>query len=64
MPRSQLPAVPLYLTPHKAADHIGVGRTRLLALLKTGKIKAKLDNGRRYFLMASLVKYMDTLADA
>ena len=48
----------------KAADFIGIGRTRLLALLKERRVKAKVDKGRRYFVTASLVEYLTTLADA
>jgi hypothetical protein len=62
--KSQSFPVPVFLTPQKAADFIGIGRTRLLALLKAGKVKAKLDNGRRYFVTASLVAHIATLQDA
>jgi predicted site-specific integrase-resolvase len=62
--RTQTLPVPLLLTPQKAADFVGIGRTSLLALLKAGKVKAKLDNGRRYFVTASLVAHIATLQDA
>ena len=62
--RTQTLPVPLYLTPQKASDFVGIGRTRLLALLKARKVKAKLDKGRRYFDTASLIEYLATLADA
>jgi hypothetical protein len=52
------------LTPQKAADFIGIGRTRLLALLKAKRVRAKLENGRHYFLTASLLAYVATLEDA
>jgi len=46
------------------ATPVGVGKNKLDALLKAGLVKAKLINGRRYFVTASLVAYLDTLADA
>ena len=61
--RTQSLPVPLLLTPQKAADFIGIGRTSLLALLKARRVRAKLIDGRRYFLTASLVEYLATLAD-
>jgi hypothetical protein len=60
----KLAAVPALLTPQKAADFIGIGRTRLLALLKAKRVRAKLIEGRRYFLTASLMEYLATLQDA
>jgi hypothetical protein len=60
----KLAAVPALLTPQKAADFIGIGRTRLLALLKAKRVRAKLENGRHYFLTASLLAYVATLEDA
>ena len=56
--------VPMLLTPQKAADHLGIGRTRLRALLKAKQVRAKLIEGRRYFITASLLEYLTTLADA
>ena len=56
--------VPVLLTPQKAADFIGFERSTLRKLLKAKKIEAKLKDGRRYFLTASLVRYVATLADA
>jgi len=60
----KLAVIPALLTPQKAADFIGIGRTRLLALLKAKRVRAKLENGRRYFVTASLLEYVATLADA
>lgn len=54
----------LLLTPQKAAEYLGYARSTLRKLLKAGKIKAKVDNGRRYFVAASLVAYVETLPDA
>jgi hypothetical protein len=55
---------PLSLTPQKAADFLGVGRTKLLALARAGKIKAKDIDGRYYFVTASLQKFLDCAPDA
>ena len=62
--RTQTFPVPLLLTPQKAADFVGIGRTSLLALLKAKRVRAKLIDGRRYFLTASLVAHIATLQDA
>ncbi|HEY5066327.1 MAG TPA: helix-turn-helix domain-containing protein [Xanthobacteraceae bacterium] len=52
------------LTPQKAADFLGIGRTKLLALAKAGRLKAKRLDGRIYFVVASLQRFLDSLADA
>ena len=57
-------ASPLLLSPQKAADFLGVGRTKLLALASAGRIKAKEVDGRYYFVAASLQKFSDSLPDA
>jgi hypothetical protein len=55
---------PLLLTPQKAQDRIGVGRTKLLALGRAGRIKTKELDGRYYFVTASLDKFAESLPDA
>jgi hypothetical protein len=62
--KTQTIPVPVLLTAQKAADFIGFERSTLRKLLKAGKIKARLDNGRRYFVTASLVEYIESLPDA
>lgn len=62
--RTQSFPVPILLTPQKAADLLGVGRTSLLALLKAKKLKAKKIGDRYYFVTASLVEYEAGLPDA
>jgi hypothetical protein len=62
--RPKAPPSPLTLTPQKAEDFLGVGRTKLLALARAGRIKAKELDGRYYFLTASLQKFLDALPDA
>jgi hypothetical protein len=54
----------LLLSSRKAADYIGIGRTKLLALGAAGKIKAKLQDGKRYYVTASLHRYVESLPDA
>jgi excisionase family DNA binding protein len=56
--------MPALLTPQKAADYLGIGRTKLLALAAAKRIKAKELDGRYYFLVASLQKFLDSLPDA
>jgi hypothetical protein len=55
--------LPLLYPPRKAALFLGVGKNKLRALLSAGHIKAKLIDGRRYYVTASLIGFRDTLAD-
>jgi hypothetical protein len=55
---------PLLMRPGKAIKFLGVGKNKLLALWKSGAIKAKLLDGRRYFVTESLIAYRDQLRDA
>jgi hypothetical protein len=57
-------ASPLLLTPQKAQDFLGIGRTKLLALAAAKRIKAKEPDGRYYFVTAALQKFSDSLANA
>jgi hypothetical protein len=54
----------LLLTPQKTCDYLGIGRTKLLALGRAGRIKAKEIDGRYYFITASLQKFLDSSNDA
>jgi hypothetical protein len=62
--KTQTIPVPLLLTAQKAADLIGFERSTLRALLKAGKIKAKVRDGRRYFFTHTLLAYIASLPDA
>jgi Helix-turn-helix domain len=62
--RTQTIPVPILLPPQHAADLIGFERSTLRKLLKAGKIKAKVRDGRRYFLTHSLLAYVESLPDA
>jgi excisionase family DNA binding protein len=62
--RTKSPPSSLLLTPQKAADYLGYARSTLRKLLKAGKIKAKIEGGRRYFVAASLQAYVESLPDA
>ena len=61
--RNQTLPVPVLLTPQKTADLIGIGRTRLLALAREGKVKVRRDGDRRYFVTASVLAYIGTMDD-
>jgi hypothetical protein len=54
----------LLLSARKAADYIGVGRTKLLALGAAKRIKAKELDGKRYYIAASLQKFVESLPEA
>ncbi len=53
--------MPALLPPQKAADFLGIGRTKLLALWRAGRLKAKRLDGRTYFVVASLQRVLDLL---
>lgn len=55
---------PLLMRPGIAIKFLGVGKNKLLALLKAGAVKAKLMDGRRYYVTESLIAYRDQLRDA
>jgi hypothetical protein len=52
------------MSPAKAAAFLGVGRTKLLALARAGRIKTKELDGRYYFVTASLQRFLDSHPDA
>jgi excisionase family DNA binding protein len=45
---------PLTLSPKKAAAYLGIGRTKLLELIKAGRIEARKLDGRIRVTTASL----------
>ena len=51
----------LLLSPQRAGDFLGIGRTKLLALRRAGRVKAREIDGRTYFVRASLVEYLESL---
>lgn len=53
----------LLLSPSRAADYLGIGRTKLLGLAKAKKIKTKRIDDRTFFVRASLVEYAESLTD-
>ncbi len=55
--------MPLLQSARQAADYLGVGRTKLLALLKAGRIKAKVLDGRIEVTTQSLEAFAEGLPD-
>jgi hypothetical protein len=53
----------LLLSPAKAGAYLGIGRTKLLQLEASGRIKSKSLDGRRFFLTGSLLAFTDGLPD-
>ena len=49
------------LSPQKAADYLGIGRTKLLTLAKAKRIETKRLDGRTYFVVASLDQFLKSL---
>jgi hypothetical protein len=54
----------LLLSSRKAANYLGIGRTKLLALGAAKRIKAKWQDGKRYYVTSSLQQYVESLPDA
>lgn len=54
----------LLLSPQRAADFLGIGRTKLLGLAKAKRIKTRRMDDRTYFVRASLVEYAESLPTA
>jgi excisionase family DNA binding protein len=55
--------MPLLQSARQAAEYLGVGRTKLLALLKAGRIKAKVLDGRIEVTTQSLDQFAAGLSD-
>lgn len=51
----------LLLTPQEAADSLGIGRTRLFALLGDGVIASVMIGRSRRVPVAALTRYVDSL---
>ncbi len=49
---------PILLSPQRAEDFLGIGRTKLIALAKARKIESVRSGRHRYFTHASLLKYV------
>jgi excisionase family DNA binding protein len=57
-------AVPkLLLTPEEAAQALGIGRTKLYGLLRSGHLPSVLVGGSRRVPMTSLKLFIDQLSD-
>lgn len=54
----------LLLSPQKAGDYLGIGRTKLLALAAAGRIEVKTLDGRHYFTTQSLERFAASLPSA
>jgi excisionase family DNA binding protein len=52
----------LLLTPEQAAKALGVGRTKLYALLRSGQLHSVMLGGSRRIPMAVLKRFVDELA--
>jgi len=52
---------PLTLSPTKAAAYLGIGRTKLLALVRAGRIEARKLDGRIRVTTASLDAFLASL---
>jgi phage antirepressor YoqD-like protein len=56
--------VPLLFSTRDAATFLGVGRTKLLELLRERRVRAKDLDGRLKFTAESLIAFRDRLPDA
>jgi len=52
---------PLTLSPSKAADFLGIGRTKMLHLIRSGRVEARTLDGRIRVSVASLRAFHDAL---
>jgi excisionase family DNA binding protein len=55
---------PLTLSPSKAAAFLGVGKTKMLALIRAGRIPAKRLDGRLRVAVADVKAFIDNLPNA
>ena len=58
-----MPATSLSLSPSKAADFLGVGRTKMLDLIRSGRVEARTLDGRIRVDAASVQAFFDALPD-
>jgi excisionase family DNA binding protein len=64
-PSKALPAVaPRALSPVQAARYIGCGKTKMWALIMSGRIPSKMLDGRRLILTSDLDAFLDGLPKA
>jgi len=54
---------PLTLSPTKAAAFLGIGKTKMLALIRAKRIQVKMLDGRIRVSTAALQAFHDTLPD-
>ncbi len=55
---SPITVEPLVVRPEVAAAMLGVGRTRLFEMIKTGEVDSRLDGKRRLIKVESLHQYV------
>ena len=55
---------PLTVTPAEGAKYLGIGTTKMWKLLRSGRIKAKVLDGRYRITIAELNAFHDALPDA
>ena len=55
--------MPVLQSARQAAEYLGVGRTKLLALIRAGRIKAKVLDGRIEVTTHSLDQFAEGLPD-
>ena len=54
---------PRTMTPNKAAEYLGVGRTKMLALIRAGRVETKNLDGRMRVVVASLDAFLEGLPE-
>jgi excisionase family DNA binding protein len=54
---------PRTMTPGKAAQYSGIGRTKLLQLVRAGRIETKDLDGRMRIVVASLDAFLENLPE-
>jgi excisionase family DNA binding protein len=55
------PTKPLTMSPGQAAEYSGIGRTKLLELIRAGRIEIRDLDGRRRVIVASLDAFLEAL---
>ena len=57
------PIEPLTLSPTRAAAHLGIGKTKMMALIRAGRIPVKRLDGRIRVSVAALKAFHDALPE-